>query len=852
MALIGYQVDAAQRILSRISRGIPAYIEDGERTAVSLSAPTGSGKTIIAAAVIEQLLFGGEGRPGNHRLVVLWVSDSPELNEQTRDKFMAFSPKLTLERLVAVGDDDPLDVGSLRPGRVYFLNTQKLGAGASSYRRGDNRQFDLWETIDGTGRLAGTDFLLIVDEAHRGTGKASSGGGRQTILAQLVKGGDSLAHPAPTVLGISATPQRFLDLVGDDLSVRPVPVDIDQVRASGLVKDQVLLAHPRETQVADATLLTQAAHQRQDMARLWREYTDAEDLAVVDPILLVQVPAGHSEASIGGILDVIFEADTSLNDTHVVHSLESHRIAEFGRHAVRYLEPSSIQDTAGVRVVVFKEALTTGWDCPRAEVLISLRGAQDDTYITQLIGRTVRTPLARRIETVDALNQVWVYLPHFNETTVQRVVARLAKGDDAVAAEVVVNPVLLHRNPDVPSAVWTAFDAFPTNTRPSKTARNDVARAIQLGMLFAGRGVSGVGKSAVENAVASALVEFAARGDVAPGIAAKVTDFESIDYTTLTVDWMTGDVIGSADDSLHVAAGNVADLFAAAKRKLPEGAALWLWNRLCDTQFPDDPDLAKLHTAAVAFHPDAAMIAESTARTLFQNWYKEHLARLVGDREAQARVSELLALSRKSEPTSITTPDKSTATRASDWWDKHLLAARPNQPSGDEGGATYPAGKYPWKPSNSWESRVLTIELARPGVVGWYRNPTSGAQAIGIPYGSEHAQHLTYPDFIIFRDEGDQGIAIDIVDPHRPDLTDTAPKWNALAKWASAVNAGQHGPHRLGRVWAVIEEGGELVFVDLLDTGVAKALAKLDSEGAGESAIRALFAAKGARLEPTS
>lgn len=126
MALIGYQVDAAQRILSRISRGIPAYIEDGERTAVSLSAPTGSGKTIIAAAVIEQLLFGGEGRPGNHRLVVLWVSDSPELNEQTRDKFMAFSPKLTLERLVAVGDDDPLDVGSLRPGRVYFLNTQKL------------------------------------------------------------------------------------------------------------------------------------------------------------------------------------------------------------------------------------------------------------------------------------------------------------------------------------------------------------------------------------------------------------------------------------------------------------------------------------------------------------------------------------------------------------------------------------------------------------------------------------------------------------------------------------------------------------------------------------------------------
>ena len=54
-------------------------------------------------------------------------------------------------------------------------------------------------------------------------------------------------------------------------------------------------------------------------------------------------------------------------------------------------------DEKGELNVLFKEALTTGWDCPRAEVMFSQRVAGDHTYIAQLIGRMVRTPLARRI-----------------------------------------------------------------------------------------------------------------------------------------------------------------------------------------------------------------------------------------------------------------------------------------------------------------------------------------------------------------------------------------------------------------------------------------------------------------------
>lgn len=858
ITLFGYQKDATQRVVSRINRAVPAFIEDGDRTAVSLTAPTGSGKTIIAAAVIEQLLFGGEGQAANDRLVVLWVSDSPSLNEQTRDKFLKFSPKFTFDRLVIVGEDDSLDTPSLEAGKVYFLNTQKLGTAASSFRPGDSRTYDLWDTIDGTSRVSTTDFVVFVDEAHRGTGRPMAGA--QTILGQLLKGGEKLPNPAPIVVGISATPERFEGLVGGDLAKLPVKVDVELVRESGLVKDEVMLAHLGEKQAADSTFLALAAHKRQEMARHWREYSEVEGAPLVDPILMVQVPPGTSEDQIGRYIDRLFDADTSLRDVHVVHALQEHgRLTTFGRHSVQWIEPSRIQETFGIKVVLFKEALTTGWDCPRAEVLVSLRGADDDTYITQLIGRMVRTPLAERIETVDELNHCWVYLPHFDEETVERVVGRLKSGDDAIASGITVNPVMLEPNPDVPNDVWETFADFPTNTKPARTARNDVDRAISLGLLLNGHGVQGVGQAAVQKTVVDTLVSFMDRDDVRPFIAERVTDFESIDFTTLALNWMTGEIVERVEGSMHVSASNVVDLFNAAKRKLPESSAQWLWDRLCDERFPEDPDTARLYVAAVSFHPDAVSTVEGAARALFMSWNRKYRAALLGDPEDSARATELLAQSRESEPATVLRPDKSATSRAERWWDRHLLAAKPDQVDDEEMGTTYPARMYPVDFKSSWERRTLEVELGRPGVVAWYRNPPGGTQAIGVPRGRVGEQQMVYPDFVVFRRISDGSVAVDIVDPHRPDLEDTIPKWHALAQWAARVNAGEFDVeaterraatrHRFGRVWAIIDDDDELLHVDLLNPIIREEFARLAASGGRQADVRALFAAHGATLQ---
>lgn len=92
---------------------------------------------------------------------------------------------------------------------------------------------------------------------------------------------------------------------------------------------------------------------------------------------------------------------------------------------VRYEEPSNIAEDRNIRVVFFKESLSTGWDCPRAETMMSFKHANDVTYIAQLLGRMVRTPMQMHIQVDDVLNDVHLYLPYFNKDTVKDVVEAL-------------------------------------------------------------------------------------------------------------------------------------------------------------------------------------------------------------------------------------------------------------------------------------------------------------------------------------------------------------------------------------------------------------------------------------------
>jgi type III restriction enzyme len=139
------------------------------------------------------------------------------------------------------------------------------------------------------------------------------------------------------------------------------------------------------------------------------------------------------------VVRVIERQTGELSPNEIVHCFHDKEEIQYGGRIIRRMDASRIQDSLDVKVVLFKTSLTTGWDCPRAEVMMSFRRAQDSTSIAQLVGRMVRTPLARRIESDEVLNTVELFLPHYDSDALEAVLARLRNPEEHEGAPERVN-----------------------------------------------------------------------------------------------------------------------------------------------------------------------------------------------------------------------------------------------------------------------------------------------------------------------------------------------------------------------------------------------------------------------------
>jgi type III restriction enzyme len=145
---------------------------EGELQSVALSSPTGSGKTVMAAAAIETLLVGDADHKPNPQTTFLWITDQLDLNEQTRRKMLETSVALGPSNVVVI--DTSFDQETFSSGVLYFLNTQKLSKVANLTTHGDERSFTFWETVANTVRERPGNFYVFIDEAHRGMSESAA------------------------------------------------------------------------------------------------------------------------------------------------------------------------------------------------------------------------------------------------------------------------------------------------------------------------------------------------------------------------------------------------------------------------------------------------------------------------------------------------------------------------------------------------------------------------------------------------------------------------------------------------------------------------------------------------------
>lgn len=430
--LFPFQKRALADIRMKTAEAMGSYHRTHAPQVVSFTAPTGAGKTIIMSALIEDILFGDEQYVEQPDAIIVWLSDSPQLNEQSKQKIDSKADKIRLSQCVTVSEDS-FDKEVFEDGHVYFLNTQKLSITSKLTKNGDGRTYTIWQTLANTVREKSDRLYFIIDEAHRGMqGREASKA--TTIMQKFIKGSDSDGiPPMPVVIGMSATTQRFNALVeGTSSTIHKSIVTTDEVRASGLLKDRIVITYPEEGTVNnDMAILQAAADDWKEKWEHWTQYCYEQHYAYVNPILIIQVLNGTGDALTDTNLDdciakIEERTGFKLENGQVVHTFGGTTATlTVNGLEVRYEEPSNIAEDRNIRVVFFKENLSTGWDCPRAETMMSFKHANDATYIAQLLGRMVRTPMQMHIQVDDVLNDVHLYLPYFNENTVKDVVEAL-------------------------------------------------------------------------------------------------------------------------------------------------------------------------------------------------------------------------------------------------------------------------------------------------------------------------------------------------------------------------------------------------------------------------------------------
>lgn len=785
-----FQIDAADELMMKLDDArIPA--SKGRPQAVVLSSPTGSGKTVIVTEMIERILRGHESTAADPTAVFLWLSDSPELNEQSKNKIEDASDVIPPHRMVTIAH--PFNVERLSPGHVYFLNTQKLTSASLLTQSGDRQERTIWHIIENTAKAQPASFYFVIDEAHKGmrdAEKAKSAqtrneNARLTTVQKFVRGDMTLGlSPVPLIIGVSATPERFNKVLEQSgRAAHPVDVPPEKVRGSGLIKDRIKLATAEKADQAELSMLADAGRKWTQYSDEWARYCEANAVTpTVKPVLVVQVENGNEKVTtktdLAACIKVLKDAGVVLPAEAHAHCFEHDADEPAGSVTLRKIDASAIDSDPSVRVVFFKTALSTGWDCPRAEVMMSFRKAVDDTLIAQLVGRMVRTPLARKVEGNDFLNGVSLALPHYDEAAVKAIVDKLQDPETGAVGEAVQEKeMVVYRRAEDKADLFEALAKVPTYTVERARRRAHSWRVMELASMLSdhglGQGLFGETKAFVVGELVKQRDRLRKRpewkGEVQEGGQVAVREYV-IEYGEWKVETPPTLMTIPATEE------NIWSLFERAGKVLGHGLHDSYANR---PEYRGDINLARLELHYIVNDPESLKALQRACEGEFDKLWKEWEDDIRAMRPPiREEYQTLRRRGGRSYEEAMTVAQTIELKKESPAWDGHLYV--------DD------KGRFGWN-AKSWEEEALKIERKQSGYAGFFRNVPRKDYAVCVPYGVEEDEAM-YPDLIVFR-RGKGGVVLDMIEPHGDHLADHLAKAKGMANYAR-----KHGERHFGRI----------------------------------------------------
>ena len=365
MQLKIYQENAIDELLTKAKR-LLGY--SGSKKLVFKS-PTGSGKTIMMAEFLKQLVDDREVRQS---LGFIWTAPR-QLHIQSREKLENY---FETSRALKCSYFEDLDDRKISENEILFFNWESINRADNVYIRDNEQDFNLSKVLERT-KEDGREIILIIDEAHHHATTEISHGLIQMIGPKLT-------------IEVTATPATITD---ED---EKVFVQLDDVKKEGMIKKAVILNDDFDNFLTQGKIQTQklsggseelvidaAMKKRQELVKEFQK-----EGVNVNPLVLIQLPDRKTSLE-----DRIRERVESILKNKYKISTEkgNNKLAIWlsGEHVNK--ENVERQDSE-VEVLIFKQAIALGWDCPRAQILVLFRQWHSPIFSIQTVGRIMRMP----------------------------------------------------------------------------------------------------------------------------------------------------------------------------------------------------------------------------------------------------------------------------------------------------------------------------------------------------------------------------------------------------------------------------------------------------------------------------
>lgn len=360
--------DYQRKSVDQLKKYFNFYFDQKDKTIVFKS-PTGSGKTFMISSMIDELVKENEEKD----FCFVWASiGKGELHIQSYEavrSYLGGYPKCSLMDYEFFGTRS-----YIKKHEIVFVNWEKLVQKDSTTGKWknnlmkDQEGISFIEVISET-KKRNSKIILIIDESHIG----------KSVESRIIEFKETILQPDLTI-EMSATPLSKPDII----------VDLEDVIAEGMLKENLIVNEGINSDIflrddiTSEELVLEYGYQKR--LQLLNEYINVD--SKVNPLCLIQIPnTDQGDAKLQVIQDYLRKYNITLDNGKLKIWL-SGKDYDFNKKKIK----SNDDET---EFLVFKTAVATGWDCPRAHILVKFREGNSETFEIQTIGRILRTAEAK-------------------------------------------------------------------------------------------------------------------------------------------------------------------------------------------------------------------------------------------------------------------------------------------------------------------------------------------------------------------------------------------------------------------------------------------------------------------------